>query len=118
MCVAASHSITLRSPLAIVVVLPCTQFSFVSFVSDSLVLTSSLCLCCLNTVISVQPFTVLLRLFCPVFTALFLTRYANFVYLGFRRLLAYLHLSAASPPKQALLLVGSVYVRILSSLSV
>ncbi len=46
------------------------------------------------------PHSVLLRKF-ALFSAqltLFLSRYANFVYLGFRRLLAYRHLSAVSSP--------------------
>ncbi len=39
---------------------------------------------------------------------LFLSRYANFVYLGFRRLLAYRHLSAVSSPNSVT--IGGKYV--------
>ncbi len=68
-----------------------------------------LCFCCLNTLISVQPLTVLTVLtvdgcVCSYLSSaqptLFLTKYANFDYLGFKQLLAYLHLSAASPPNK------------------
>ncbi len=53
---------------------------------------------------------------CPVFSAadVISIQICKFVYLGFRRLLAYSHLSAVSSPT-ASLLVGSMYVRILSA---
>ncbi len=57
--------------------------------------------CCLTQLSLCSLLTMLLFLLLPCFSAqhtLLLTRYANFVYLGFRRSLAYLHLSAASPP--------------------
>ncbi len=57
--------------------------------------------------------------FCPVSQRsirLFLTRYANFVYLGFRRSLAYLHLSAASPHSSVAIGGNCVCVCVLSSL--
>ncbi len=41
---------------------------------------------------------------------LFLSRYANFVYLGFRRLLAYRHLSAVSSPNSVTIDPFTVYV--------
>ncbi len=58
-----------------------------------------------------------LFLLLPCFSAqhtLLLTRYANFVYLGFRRSLAYLHLSAASLPSSVA--IGGNCVCVLSSL--
>ncbi len=61
--------------------------------------------------------TMLLFLLLPCFSVqhtLLLTRYANFVYLGFRRSLAYLHLSAASPPSSVAICGNCVCV--LSSL--
>ncbi len=61
--------------------------------------------------------TMLLFLLLLCFSAqhtLLLTRYANFVYLGFRRSLAYLHLSAASPPSSVAICGNCVCV--LSSL--
>ncbi len=47
---------------------------------------------------------------CPVFSAadIISIRYANFVYLGFRRLLAYRHLSAVSSPNSVT--IGGKYV--------
>ncbi len=59
----------------------------------------------------------MLFLLLPCFSAqhtLLLTRYANLVYLGFRRSLAYLHLSAASPPSRVT--IGGNCVCVLSSL--
>ncbi len=56
------------------------------------------CVLLLTRYLCAAPYSVLLRKF-ALFSAqppLFLSRYANFVYLGFRRLLAYRHLSAVS----------------------
>ncbi len=57
----------------------------------------------LNTVFSVQPLQYCYYFCSALYSAqptLSLTRYANLVYLGFRRSLAYLHLSAASSPNE------------------
>ncbi len=73
--------------------------------------------CCLTQLSLCSLLTMLLFLLLPCFSAqhtLLLTRYANFVYLGFRRSLAYLHLSAASPPSSVA--IGGNCVCVLSSL--
>ncbi len=73
--------------------------------------------CCLTQLSLCSLLTMLLFLLLPCFSAqhtLLLTRYANFVYLGFRRSLAYLHLSAASPPSSVAICGNCVCV--LSSL--
>ncbi len=59
-----------------------------------------ICFMLLNTAISVQPLTILLLLLFSAQPTLSLSRYANLVYLEFRRSLAYLHQSAASPPNE------------------
>ncbi len=62
-----------------------------------------LCFYCLNTVISVQSLTVLsLYLFCPVLSVAYVisNQIWKFRIPGFRCLLAYLQLSAASPPNK------------------
>ncbi len=51
---------------------------------------------------------------CSAQHTLLLTRYANFIYLGFRRSLAYRHLSAVSPPSSVA--IGGNWVCVLSSL--
>ncbi len=73
--------------------------------------------CCLTQLSLCSLLTMLLFLLLPCFSAqhtLLLTRYANFVYLGFRRSLAYLHLSAASSPSSIAICENCVCV--LSSL--
>ncbi len=118
MCLLPHTVITLRSPLCYCCCcLPCTQCSSSYTMYILLVYHHVLCLLLLNTVISVQPLTMLLFLLLPYFSVqhtLLLTRYANFVYLGFRRSLAYLHLSAARPPSSVA--IGGNCVCVLSSL--
>ncbi len=84
--------ITLCSPLCYCCCcLPCTQCSSSYTMYILLVYHHVLCWLLFNTVISVQPLTMLLFLLLPCFSAqhtLLLTRYANFVYLGFRSALS------------------------------
>ncbi len=87
------------------VVLPCTQCSFLLFVSDSLVLPLScnvMFLLLKHSYLCAAPYSALLRLFCPVFSAgnVISIHICKFHIPWFRRLLAYLHLSAVSPPNK------------------
>ncbi len=111
--------ITLCSPLCYCCCLPCTQCSS-SYTMYILLCTIMFCVdCCLTQLSLCSILTMLLFLLLPCFSAqhtLLLTRYANFVYLGFRRSLAYLHLSAASPPSSVAICGNCVCVCVLSSL--
>ncbi len=102
MCLLPHTVITLCSPLCYCCCcLPCTQCSSSYTMYILLVYHHVLCWLLFNKLSLCSLLTMLLFLLLPCFSAqhtLLLTRYANFIYLGFRRSLAYLHLSAASPP--------------------
>ncbi len=121
---AASHSNYSVQPFyAIVVVVVCPVLSAAPVIQCIFYwCTIMFCVdCCLTQLSLCSLLTMLLFLLLPCFSAqhtLLLTRYANFVYhfvyLGFRRSLAYLHLSAASPPSSVA--IGGNCVCVLSSL--
>ncbi len=120
MCLLPHTVITLCSPLwYCCCCLSCTQCSS-SYTMYSIFYwcTIMFCVDCGLTQLSLcSLLTKLLFLLLPCFSVqhtLLLTRYANFVYLGFRRSLAYLHLSAASPPSSVA--IGGNCVCVLSSL--
>ncbi len=100
---AASHSNYTVQPFYAIVVVVCPVLSAGPVIQYIFYwCTIMFCVdCCLTQLSLCSLLAMLLFLLLPCFSAqhtLLLTRYANFVYLGFRRSLAYLHLSAVSPP--------------------
>ncbi len=116
MCVCCLTQYSLYSLYAIVVVV-CPVLSAAPVIQCIFYwCTIMFCYCCL-TQLSLCSLSQCCCFASALFSAqltLLLTRYANFVYLGFRRSLAYLHLSAASPPSSVA--IGGNCVCVLFSL--